>query len=171
MRGDGRPVTVHVSHPVPHGDGWVVELRTPGGAARIRDAHAGELVHLPRGVTAVLIAAHPDPSRRSGSRLWLARIPVEGGVPGWLARVGPHQLRPPAQPPAAGGLPDRVRPRPGQRRDAQRGTAVLPPRARRPLRRGVGVAEVTLHTGVSSTEADEPPLAEWFRVPPDTASR
>ena len=32
-------------------------------------------------------------------------------------------------------------------------------------RRGVAVAEVTLHTGVSSTEAGEPPPAEWYQVP------
>ena len=32
-------------------------------------------------------------------------------------------------------------------------------------RRGVQVAEVTLHTGVSSIEAGEAPPAEWYRVP------
>jgi hypothetical protein len=36
-------------------------------------------------------------------------------------------------------------------------------------RRGVGLAEVTLHCGVSSTEAGEPPPAEWYRVPAGTA--
>ena len=35
--------------------------------------------------------------------------------------------------------------------------------------RGVTVAPVTLHTGVSSLEEGEPPLAEWYRVPPTTA--
>jgi len=37
--------------------------------------------------------------------------------------------------------------------------------------RGVSVAELTLHTGVSSTESGEPPPAEWFRVPADTVRR
>jgi S-adenosylmethionine:tRNA ribosyltransferase-isomerase len=37
--------------------------------------------------------------------------------------------------------------------------------------RGVQTAEVTLHTGVSSTDAGERPLTEWFRVPPGTAQR
>lgn len=172
VRGDGRPVTVHISHPVPNGCGWIVELRTPGGAARIRDAHVRELVHLPRGVTAVLTAAHPDPSRRSGSRLWLARIPVEGGVPGWLARVarpityGHLRSRPVlaayqtvfARDPGSAEMPSAGRP--------------FSPRVLADLSaRDVGTAEVTLHTGVSSTDAHEPPLAEWFRVPPDTASR
>ena len=35
--------------------------------------------------------------------------------------------------------------------------------------RGVTVAPITLHTGVSSLEEGEPPLAEWYRVPPATA--
>ena len=39
-------------------------------------------------MTATLLAAHPDPVRDVGSRLWVARAPVEGGVPGWLDRVG-----------------------------------------------------------------------------------
>ena len=48
-RADGRPVTVHVSHQVPHGGDWVVELRSPGGAAQIRDARAGECSGCPAG--------------------------------------------------------------------------------------------------------------------------
>ena len=39
-------------------------------------------------MTATLLAAHPDPVRDVGSRLWRGSVPVEGGVPGWLARVG-----------------------------------------------------------------------------------
>jgi S-adenosylmethionine:tRNA ribosyltransferase-isomerase len=35
--------------------------------------------------------------------------------------------------------------------------------------RGVQVAPVTLHTGVASAEAHEPPYPERFRVPPSTA--
>ena len=34
---------------------------------------------------------------------------------------------------------------------------------------GIAIAPVTLHTGVSSQEAHEPPTAEWYRVPPATA--
>jgi S-adenosylmethionine:tRNA ribosyltransferase-isomerase len=37
--------------------------------------------------------------------------------------------------------------------------------------RGVDVAPVTLHTGVSSQEAGEPPQRERFAVPPTTARR
>ena len=37
--------------------------------------------------------------------------------------------------------------------------------------KGVGIAPITLHTGVSSQEAGEPPYAEWYRVPVATAER
>jgi S-adenosylmethionine:tRNA ribosyltransferase-isomerase len=169
VRADGRPITLHVSHRVPGGEAWVVELRSPGGTDRVRDARVGDRVRLPRGVTATLTAAHPDPVRRLGSRLWLARIPVEGGVAGWLERVG-HPIRyghlrgrPPlaayqtifARDPGSAEMPSAGRPFTGR---------VLADLARR----GVDVAEVTLHTGVSSTEVGEPPPAEWYTVPAGT---
>jgi S-adenosylmethionine:tRNA ribosyltransferase-isomerase len=163
LREDGRPVTVHLFRAPA---GWGVELRTPGGAGRVRDAHQGELLHLPRGVTAVLLAT--DPARR----LWRARIPVEGGVTAWLDRVGRPitygYLRAPvplaayqtifARDPGSAEMPSAGRP------FSARVLAAL-------ARRGVGLAEVTLHTGVSSAEAGEPPQAEWYRVPAETARR
>ena len=171
-RADGRPVTVHVSHQVPHGSDWVVELRSPGGAARIRDARAGDVLRLPRGVRATLLAAHPDPVRDVGSRLWVARVPVEGGVPGWLDRVG--------RPITYGHLRAR-QPLAAYQTVFSRdpGSAEMPS-AGRPFtshvlaelaRHDVEVAEVTLHTGVSSTEAGEAPPVEWYRVPDTTAHR
>ena len=36
--------------------------------------------------------------------------------------------------------------------------------------KGVVVARITLHTGVASLEHDEPPYAEAYRVPPETAA-
>ena len=35
--------------------------------------------------------------------------------------------------------------------------------------RGIGVAPITLHTGVSSQEAGEGPQPEWYHVPASTA--
>jgi len=37
------------------------------------------------------------------------------------------------------------------------------------ITRGVAFAPITLHTGVSSLDAGEPPLPEWYRVPDATA--
>ena len=39
------------------------------------------------------------------------------------------------------------------------------------LVRGVDLAPIVLHSGVSSLEAQEPPQPELFEVPPDTARR
>lgn len=169
-RGDGRTITVHLSHPAPDGGEWVVELRSPGGVMRVRDARSGELLRLPCGVTAVLVAAYPDSTRRVGSRLWRARIPVEGGVLGWLARVG--------RPVTYGHLRTRAPLGSYQTIFAREPGSAEMPSAGRPFsarvladlaRRGVIVADLTLHTGVSSTEAGESPPAERYRVPANTA--
>jgi S-adenosylmethionine:tRNA ribosyltransferase-isomerase len=170
-RGDGRPVVLHVSGPITDHE-FVVELRTPDGH-RVLDGRAGEQVLLPRGVTAVLLTGHPDPAADAGSRLWRARIPVEGGVPAWLAVVG--------RPIYYAHL--RGRPPIGEFRTAfavptKEFASAETPSAARPFTpavvdglraRGIGIARLVLHTGVSSLEAGETPLPERFRVPVETA--
>jgi len=188
-RFDGRAVVLHVSGPVPTEDGsgadlereLVVELRTPDGR-RIGDGRAGERVRLPHGVTAILLAGHPDPAVEVGSRLWRARIPVPDGVHRWLRQVG----RPIRYSYLRGRWPlaayrtvfARASPEfdradvPGEFGSAEMPSAARPfsPAVLAGLRsRGVAVAEIVLHTGVSSLEADEVPLPERYRVPAATA--
>ena len=176
-RADGRPVVLHVSGPVPEEDGcrFVVELRTPAGE-RVSDAVAGETVRLPGGVVAVLRGGHPDPAVTAGSRLWHATVPVEGGLPAYLAATG----RPIRYSHLAGSPPiDDHRTVFATRAGAARGefAGAEMPSAARPFStrvldglaaRGVGVAEIELHAGVSSPEADEVPLPERYRVPAAT---
>ncbi|MEJ3656656.1 S-adenosylmethionine:tRNA ribosyltransferase-isomerase [Actinomycetes bacterium KLBMP 9759] len=172
-RADGRPVVLHISGPAPTDGGkHVVELRTPDGH-RLLDAEAGESVHLPRGVTAVLHRACPGSTTTRGSRLWLARIPVEGGLTGWLAAVG----RPITYSYLRGRWPLDAYRTIFATPDGTFGSAEMPS-AGRPFSadvlaglhvRGVRIAEVVLHTGVSSLEAGETPLAERYRVPWATA--
>ncbi|HEY4420900.1 MAG TPA: S-adenosylmethionine:tRNA ribosyltransferase-isomerase [Pseudonocardia sp.] len=170
-RADESPVTLHISGPAPD-NLFVVELRTPDGR-RVTDGRAGESVRLPRGVVASLLTAHPDPRIVEGSRLWRARIPVAGGLRQWLTDVG----RPIRYSYLRGDWPiDRYRTvfaKPGP----EFASAEMPS-AGRPFTqavladlhsRGVGVAEIVLHTGVSSLEAGEVPLPERYRVPADTA--
>ncbi|MFC5952925.1 S-adenosylmethionine:tRNA ribosyltransferase-isomerase [Pseudonocardia lutea] len=159
----GRPVVLHVSGPAPGGT-WLVELRTPDGH-RVLDGRAGEPVRLPRGVTATLLSGGP--------RIWRARIPVEGGLRRYLAVAGRpitySYLR--ERPPLAEYRTVFARP------DGRFGSAEMPS-AGRPFTfgvleglraRGIGVAELVLHTGVSSLEAGETPLPERYRVPLATA--
>ena len=165
-RADGRPVVLHVSGPLPE-HLYVVELRTPDGH-RVLDAWPGAQIRLPRGVVAELISAVGR-----GNRLWRARIPVEGGVPGWLAAVGRpvtySHLR--GRPPLAEFRTVFSEPTP------EFASAEMPSAAR-PFTpavvdalaaRGIGIARLVLHTGVSSLEAGETPLAERYRVPAETA--
>jgi S-adenosylmethionine:tRNA ribosyltransferase-isomerase len=176
-RPDGRAVTVHFSTRLDRGSGaggggggwpdsghWLAELRPPGRATGpVTDAHAGERIALPAGAALDLLAP-------AGPRLWRVRAVLEGGAAAYLAAHG----RPITYAYLRGSWP---------LRDYQTvfardpGSAEMPS-AGRPFSAelitslaasGVIVAPITLHTGVSSLEAGEPPLREWFRVPQPTA--
>ncbi|MBN9099722.1 MULTISPECIES: S-adenosylmethionine:tRNA ribosyltransferase-isomerase [unclassified Pseudonocardia] len=177
-RDDGRPVVLHVSGPTPAGrrfparesadlrarvDTFLVELRTPDGR-RVRDGRPGEVVHLPRGVDAELVTT---------GRIREARIAVEGDVRAWLAAVGRPvryaHLR--EHPPLTEYRTVFAEPT-GEFASAESPSAGRPftPTVLEGLRtRGVGVARLVLHTGVSSLEEDEVPLPERYRVPAATA--
>jgi S-adenosylmethionine:tRNA ribosyltransferase-isomerase len=165
-RADGRPTTVHVGATGDSGE-LLVELRDP---ARVRDAAAGETLALPRGARLTLLAAHPDPAQETGSRLWRAHLAVEADPADYLART--------ARPISYDYVPHRWPLASYQTLFATRPGSAEMPSAGRPftaevvadlVRRGVGLATVTLHTGLSSLEADETPLPERYAVPPATA--
>ncbi|MEP7023898.1 MAG: S-adenosylmethionine:tRNA ribosyltransferase-isomerase, partial [Actinomycetota bacterium] len=143
---------------------WLAELRPPGQATGpVTDGQPGERIRLPAGAVLVLQA-------QAGPRLWRVRAPVEGGLRAYLTAHG----RPITYAYLRGSWPVQ---------DYQTvfardlGSAEMPS-AGRPfstalvtalVTAGVVVAPITLHTGVSSPEAGEPPLREWFRVPQPTA--
>jgi len=164
VREDGDRVQLHLSTANPEGDGWLVELRRDG--FRVLDARAGEVLALRGGATATLRRA------AVGVRLWVAELAL-GGRP-VLDHLAEH------------GSPIRYAHDPVERplRDYQTifarepGSAEMPsagrpftPRVLHALAaRGVGVARLVLHTGVSSLEAGEPPYAERYAVPAPTAA-
>ena len=167
-------VEVHFSAEL--GDGaWVVEVRPASRPDDARYAPAtgpvaglrpGEVITLADG--ADLVVGRPRPAGQA--RLWEVRPRVEGGVPAFLARHG----RP---------IRYSYVPRPWPLAEYQTVFAREPgsaemPSAGRPftadlvtdlVTRGVAVAPVVLHTGVSSQEPGEPPQPERFRVPEATA--
>jgi S-adenosylmethionine:tRNA ribosyltransferase-isomerase len=160
------PVHVHFSSELDDGD-WVVEIR-PAGAATgpVTDLSPGEVIMLDAG--AALVVDRPRPAGQA--RLWRARPRVEGGAYPFLARHG----RP---------IRYAYVPRPWPLAEYQTVFAREPgsaemPSAGRPftervvtdlITRGVALAPIVLHTGVSSQEPGEPPQPEWFRVPEATA--
>ncbi len=150
---------------------WVVELRTaPDAADPILDALAGETIgvgEIP--VTLLEPYPHPDSSPTgSGNRLW--RAEVEGDLRRLLDRHGR---------PIAYGYLDRRYPlaayqsvfstTPGSAEMASAARPFTSDLVTSLVARGVSVAPITLHTGVSSQEAGEGPQPEWYHVPATTA--
>ena len=162
---------LHLSTPLPRRDGpwpqdgherWVVELRA--GDRPDRSGRAGERLALPGGGQAELLASY-----LGGERLWAARFTLPAPLLDYLATYG--------EPIRYGYEPDR-RPLADYQTmfAAEPGSAEMPsagrPFTQRVLEaleeRGITVATVVLHTGVSSLERGERPYPERFRVPAGT---
>jgi S-adenosylmethionine:tRNA-ribosyltransferase-isomerase (queuine synthetase) len=158
----GGGLAVHFSSPLPDG-AWLVELRQIKDKTTIPNGQGfpGQAIGLPDGAVLTL-------EGKATGRLWQARMSV-AVVPYLLSHGAPirysyvHRDWPlPAYQTVFAHLP---------------GSAEMPS-ASRPftpavvtqlVSRGVLIAPVTLHAGVSSLEADEDPYPEPYDVPPATA--
>jgi S-adenosylmethionine:tRNA ribosyltransferase-isomerase len=163
----GARLLLHLSTPAPgeRPGRWIVEPRTSDGGRR--GAHAGQRLLLPGGAEAELLAAY------MGTRLWVADLHLGG-------RDLLDYLESHGQPIRYGHAWD-------QRSLAayqnvygiEPGSAEMPSAGRpfttemitRLVARGVDVAPVVLHTGVSSLERGESPYPERFEVSRATAER
>jgi S-adenosylmethionine:tRNA ribosyltransferase-isomerase len=166
---DGSELRMHLSTEQPGGF-WVVEPRRHAGPGTER--YVGmpprHLV-LPGGGRAELLA--PYPAGTGLVRLWLARLDAPGGLLAYLQAHGQ---------PIRYAHSEAAWPIEAYQSVFARdpGSAEMPSAARpfteslvtELVTRGVVLAPITLHTGVSSQEAGEPPYAERYQVPPATAS-
>ena len=176
----GEPLEVHLSTRLPASpshsvdgaglsgaDLWVIELRRPGEPASLpyRDGAEGTSVSLAGGGTADLLVPYGSPGR-----LWVANLRVPVRFDAWLAKQGRairYRYVPEDWPLACYQTVFAI----------EAGSAEMPSAAR-PfsdelvtdlVSRGVAVAPLLLHTGVSSLEDHELPYPEYFRVPVTTA--
>ncbi|MGB2694070.1 MAG: S-adenosylmethionine:tRNA ribosyltransferase-isomerase [Dehalococcoidia bacterium] len=156
-REDGSDIALHLSTRR-RNDVWVVEPRETAG-------RAGERIALAGGGVLRLEAPY-----RSSTRLWLARLTLPKPAFEYLSDWG--------QPIRYKYVTDDWPIEMYQTVYARRpGSAEMPSAGRAFSRRviaslqsrGVGLAAVTLHTGVASLEEHEPPFDEWFEVSPETA--
>jgi S-adenosylmethionine:tRNA ribosyltransferase-isomerase len=162
----GGPVEVHFSAELDDGS-WVVEVRPAGlSAGPVAGLRPGEVITLDGGAAVVL--GGPRPAGQA--RLWQARPRIDGGVSVFLARHG--------RPVRYAYVPRRWPLAQYQTVFAREPGSAEMPSAGRPftaevvtdlVTRGVTLAPVVLHTGVSSQEPGEPPQPERFRVPAATA--
>jgi S-adenosylmethionine:tRNA ribosyltransferase-isomerase len=191
-RADGTRLELHLSTPLPSGQGpadlsrepgtepqvWVVELRLPSGTDSLpfRSAQPGETLALPDATAEILEPYPPDcgpwDRRTVRSRLWTAALRTPSAMGPYLARHG-HPIR--------YGYVTREWPvssyqtvfamEAGSAEMPSAGRAFTPEMVTRLIARGIDVAPITLHAGVASLEDHEPPSAEYYLVPEETARR
>jgi S-adenosylmethionine:tRNA ribosyltransferase-isomerase len=171
--GEGVPAELHLSTQLPAGL-WVVELRHPGVPASTPwlDASAGTVVHLPGGAAAELLVPATgslEPGR--AVRLWVAALDLPADLLPFLARYGrPIRYRYVDHDRPIGAYQTVFADEPGS---AEMPSAARPFSAElvtRLVARGVMFAPFVLHAGVSSPEGHEPPMAERYRVPRESAA-
>jgi S-adenosylmethionine:tRNA ribosyltransferase-isomerase len=169
-RSGGDVMRLHLSTPLPGSwpdDGferWVVELRD--GAKPYRSGRAGERLALPGGGFAELLAPY-----LGGARLWAARLHLPEPLLAYLDRHGtPIRYRHLATPRPLADFQTIFAAEPGSAEMPSAGR----PFSKRVLNalgaRGVAVASIVLHAGVSSLERGELPYPERFSVPEATAA-
>jgi S-adenosylmethionine:tRNA ribosyltransferase-isomerase len=156
-RADGSRITLHLSTRLP-ANLWVVEPRK----VEVRE---GEVLELPGGETARLLAPYPG-----SGRLWVAAFDGSN-VSTLMARYG----RPIAYPYVRGQWPLQMYQTvyagpPGSAEMPSAGRAFSPDVLEQLAHRGIGFVTLTLHTGVASLEGHEKPYAEEYWVPECTAS-
>lgn len=179
---EGESVAVHLSTVLPGGGRtpadalrsavalWVVELRrpVPGGSKPSYLDRTAAVVTIAGGAKLQIVDSHP--AGHANSRLWAAELTTPGPLGSWLAEHGV----PIRYSHSNGGWP--LATYLTEHGDTP-GSAEMPS-AGRPLtrsvldrlrRRGVEIAPLVLHCGVSSLESHDPPYAEWYSVPSETA--
>jgi S-adenosylmethionine:tRNA ribosyltransferase-isomerase len=162
----GDPLVVHVSNELP-GRLWMVEPRTPiaNGSTRPYAGRPTGDLRFADGTALQLL--RPVPGSR---RLWLAMVDDDTCLEDVMARLGR---------PIRYSYVDRDWPLADYQTVfvTEAGSAEMPSAARpfteaivtRLVSRGVQLAPITLHTGVSSLEGNELPYPERFSVPDATA--
>ena len=166
-RSDGGDLRLHFSTPAPDRDEswWVVEARQAGGARPFRELTSGETLVLDGGGR-VEIAA---PFAR-GARLWLARVDLGSPVEQYLQLHGrPIRYGYVTEDWPLDAYQNVYATEAGSAEMASAGRPFTAELITRLVASGVNVAPVTLHSGVSSPERDEPPFPERFSVPDSTA--
>ncbi len=157
-RANGSSIALHLSTRISE-TLWTVEPRRTL-------VHVGERFMLPGGASAELLS----PPARAHSRLWYARLNVPGVFGDYLRKY--------AHPITYGYVDQPVPLEFYQTIFSREPGSVEMPSAGRPFtlrvldalyRNNVNVAAVTLHCGVASPEAHEPPVDERFNVPASTA--
>lgn len=192
IRRDGTELELHLSTPMPSGSGrieletdhaspwpWIVEFRRviDRESLPFRSMQVGERLDLPGDARAEVLGTYPpdcgpDSSQPGESRLWVVALSVPVPLGPYLRRHGhPIQYAGVGTEWPSSYYQTVYAVEPGSAEMPSAGRAFTPEMLTELIARGVEVAPVTLHTGVSSLEEHEPPYAEFYRVSAGTARR
>ena len=173
-RADGTPLELHLSTHLP-ADLWLIELRRPTehGTQSFGHGRAGEVVRLPGGATATLLAPYASELRGVSSaavRLWVAMLTLPAPLDSYLAEYGfPIRYGYVRQGWPLGYYQTVYATEAGSAEMPSAGRAFTPELLTRLVAKGIQIAPLLLHTGVASLEDHEPPYEEFYRVPLETA--
>jgi S-adenosylmethionine:tRNA ribosyltransferase-isomerase len=150
---------------------WIVEIRTGGGPGGVLGGEPSEVDRAAESIRlagdGVLRGVRPTGSRR----LWSAELVTPVPLLGWLTEHGdPIRYRYVSARWPLSAYRTTYADTPGSAEMPSAGRAITPRVLRRLHARGVRVAGLLLHTGVSSLEAGDGPHPEWYEVPPSTAA-
>jgi S-adenosylmethionine:tRNA ribosyltransferase-isomerase len=174
-RADGSVLELHLSIHFDD-DLWTIELRSIneiGKTKHLDDAREGELLNLPGAVPAVLqgpyISDCNDNSKPSET-LWLAKINFPPDVDDYLARYGfPIRYNYVKERWPLSFYQTVYATEPGSAEMPSAGRPFTPKLLKRLESKGIQIAPLILHTGVSNLETHEPPYKEFYRVTSETA--
>lgn len=163
----GERIVVHFSAPLDDGS-WAVELRSADGSRPLLNGAPGDNVTLEDGGRLEILSAYMGIEGRS--RMQRVRVHGDGTIEEHMTRVG----RPISYPYVAERWPlsmyqtvfARV---PGSAEMPSAGRPFTHQLVTQLVARGIVIAPIVLHAGVSSLEAGETPLPERYWVPASTA--
>ena len=174
-RADGTPLEIHLSTHF-EDDLWTVELRTIdelGKTKHLEGAREGEVLNLPGTASATLQGPyisdcidHSPPSET----LWLAKLYFPYLVDDYLERYGfPIRYNYVKEKWPLSFYQTVYATEPGSAEMPSAGRPFTPKLLKRLGAKGVQIAPLILHTGVSNIESHEPPYKEFYRVSEETA--
>ncbi len=159
---------LHVATELDDGS-WVVEVRAPANTGPADDVHLDDVLEVTGGARLRVVESYPAPGI-AGSRLWRVISDAPGGAQRYLAdhgrpiRYGYLSAKWPL-----GDVQTVYADEPGSAEMPSAGRPFSHRLLVRLMMRGVTVAPIVLHTGVSSPEKHEPPMPERYRIPAATA--
>lgn len=163
---DGVAVKVHIASPAPGGL-QTIEVRTVtsgGGTEPAPDMEAQE-IRLPGEAVAHLLARKP-----LSPRLWTAVIEGADDLTAYLDRVGEPIRYVAGRPRPLSDYQTVFATHPGSAEMPSAGRPFTTGMVTRLVSRGIAMAPIVLHAGVSSFEEGEIPGEERYEVPPATAA-